>query len=183
MKKEVAYFHSDKMKGNKWKKDIEEEERGNAIAGKPIFDAAADDKEEVPREVQVFLDKYEDIVVEELPNSLPPIRDVRHHIDLIPGASLPNKAAYKMTPQKNREIKNQVQELLDKGLLRKSLSSCALPTGLAPKKDGKWRPCMNLRRVSKITIKYRFPISWMEDFMDNLAGARYFSKTNLESGS
>jgi hypothetical protein len=63
-------------------------------------------------------DNLVDIVVDELPNSLTPIRSISHHIDLILGASLPNKAAYRLTPRENEEVRNQVQELLDKGLVR-----------------------------------------------------------------
>ncbi|XP_057813771.2 uncharacterized protein LOC131027702 [Cryptomeria japonica] len=79
-------------------KNLKEEECGYTIVGKPISEAADNDIKEVPKEVQNLIDKYEGIVVKELPNSLPPICDVSHHIDLILGASLPNKAAYKMTP-------------------------------------------------------------------------------------
>jgi hypothetical protein len=68
------------------------------------------------------LDEFVDIVVDELPHSLLPIRSINHHIDLIPGASFPNKETYRLTPQENEEVKNKVQELLDKGLVRESLS-------------------------------------------------------------
>ena len=50
--------------------------------------------------------------MDELKNNLPPIRSIIHHIELIPGASLPNKESYKLTPQENEEIKQHVQELL-----------------------------------------------------------------------
>jgi hypothetical protein len=59
-------------------------------------------------DVQELLDTFVDIVVDELPNSLPPIRSIIHHIDLIPGEILPNKAAYKLTPRENEEVNNQV---------------------------------------------------------------------------
>jgi hypothetical protein len=49
-------------------------------------------------EVQELLDNFADIVVDELPNSFPPIRSISHHIDLIRGESLPNKGAYILTP-------------------------------------------------------------------------------------
>ena len=61
-------------------------------------------------------------MVDDLPDALPPKRSISHHIDLIPRASLPNKVAYRMTPRENEEIKNQVQKLLDKGLIKESLS-------------------------------------------------------------
>jgi hypothetical protein len=89
------------------------------------------------------MDNFVDIVVDELPNSLPPIKIISHNIDLIPGASLPNKATYVLTPRENEEVKNQVQELLDKGLVIESLSPCAIPTVLSPNKDGGWRMCID----------------------------------------
>jgi len=94
-----------------------------------------------PIKIQEMLDSYYDIIVDDFPDELPPIRKISHHIDLIPGENLPNKEAYKMTPTENEEIRKQVQELLDKGLLRESLSPCAVPTLLSPKKDGSWRMC------------------------------------------
>jgi hypothetical protein len=99
--------------------------------------------EYLPIEIQELLENFVDIVVDELPHSLPPIKSISHHIDLTPGTSLPNKEAYRLTPRENEEVKNQVQELLDKGLVREILSPCAMPTVLSPKKDGGWRMCTN----------------------------------------
>jgi hypothetical protein len=120
--------------------------------------------------------------VDELPCSLPPIRSVSHHIDLIPGASLPNKVAYRLTLQENEEVKRQLQDLLDKGLVREILSPCDAPTVLSPKKDRGWRMCTDSREFNKITIKYRFPLPRMDDMMDCLSEAKYFSKIDLKRG-
>jgi hypothetical protein len=73
--------------------------------------------DDLKEEIQKLLEEFVDIVVDKLPCSLPPIRSISHHIDLIPRASLPNKAAYKLTLQENEEVKRQVQELMDKGLI------------------------------------------------------------------
>ena len=83
-----------------------------------------------------MLEEFADIVVDELPCSLPLIRSISHHIDIIPGASLPNKVAYKLTPRENEEVKRQVQDLMDKGLVKESLIPCVVPTIHIPKKDG-----------------------------------------------
>jgi hypothetical protein len=120
--------------------------------------------------------------VDELSRSLPPMRSVSHHIDLIPGASFPNKASYKLMPQENEEVKKKVQDLMDKGLVRESLSPCAVPIVLSLKKDGGWRMCTDSRAINKITIRYRFPLPRMDDLMDYLSGANYFSKIDLKSG-
>jgi hypothetical protein len=82
------------------------------------------------------LEEFIDIVVDELPHSLPPIRSISHQIDIIHGASFPNKAMYILMLQENEEVKRQVQDLLDKGLVRESLSLCVVSTVLSPKKDG-----------------------------------------------
>jgi hypothetical protein len=71
---------------------------------------------------------------------------------------------------------------LDKGLVRESLSPCAIPTMLIPKKDGGWRMCTDSRANNKITIRYRFPLHRMDDLMDCLSGARYLSNIYMKSG-
>ena len=71
--------------------------------------------------------------------------------------------------------------MLDKGLVRDSLSPCVVPTVLSLKKDGGWRMCTESRVINKITIKYIFPLLRMDDLMDFLNGAKYFSKIDLKS--
>jgi hypothetical protein len=107
------------------------------VVRKPRIVLTSTRVDDLPDEIQELLGEFADIIVDELPHSLPPMRSVSHHIDLIPGASLPNKAAYRLTLQENEEVKKQVQELLDKGLVRESLSPCVVPTGTQSKK--RWR--------------------------------------------
>ena len=88
------------------------------VVRKPRIVLTSTRVDDLPNEIQELLEEFADIIVDELPHLLPPIMSVIHHIDLIPGANLPNKAAYRLTPQENEEVKRQVQELLDKGLVR-----------------------------------------------------------------
>jgi hypothetical protein len=152
------------------------------VVRKPRIVLTSTRVDDLPDEIQELLGEFADIIVDELPRSLPPMRSVSHHIYLIPGASLLNKATYRLTPQENEEVKRQVQDLLDKGLVREILSPCAIPTVLSPKKDGGWRMCTDSRAINKITIRYRFPLLRMDDLMDCLSGANYFSKIDLKSG-
>jgi hypothetical protein len=152
------------------------------VVRKPKIVLTSTRVDDLPEEVQELLEEFTDIVVDELPRSLPLIRSVSHHIDLIPGASFPNKAVYRLMPQENEEVKRQVQDLLDKGLVREILSPCVVPTILSLKKDGGWRMCIDSRAINKITIRYRFPLPRMDDLMDCLTGEFFFSKIDLKSG-
>ena len=132
-------------------------------------------------EIKTLLNDFTDIIVDEFPNAFPPIRSISHHIDLILGASLPNKAVYRLTPQENVKVGRKVQKLMDKGLIRESLSPCAIPTVLSPKKGGEWCMCIDSRAINKITIRYRFPLPHMDDLMDCLSGSKYSTKIDLKS--
>ena len=140
------------------------------------------DPKPIPPELRTLLDQYRDVFPEELPPGLPPMRGIEHQIDLIPGASLPNKPAYRTNPKETKELQRQVEELMTRGYVRESLSPCAVPTLLVPKKDGSWRMCIDSRSVNNITIKYRFPIPRIDDILDELGGSQWFSKVDLRSG-
>jgi len=136
----------------------------------------------LPPKIENLLKEFEDIFSKEGPIGLPPFRGIEHQIDLVPGASLPNRPAYRTNPQETKEIKSQVQELLEKGWVQKSLSPCVVPVLLMPKKDGKWRMCYDCRAINNITIKYRHPIPRLDHMLDKLHGSLMFSKIDLKSG-
>jgi hypothetical protein len=128
------------------------------------------------------LQEYVDVFLSEVPAGLAPLRGIEYQINLIPGASLPNRAPYMTNPEETKEIQRQVQELLDKGYVRESLSPCAVPVILVPKKDGSWRMCVDFRAINNITIHYCHPIPHLDDMLDELSGAVVFSKVDLRSG-
>jgi len=80
------------------------------------------------------------------------------------------------------ELKKQLEEFLEKLFIRPSVSSWAAPMLLVKKKDGSMRLCVDYRQLNKVTIKNRYPISRIDDLMDQLVGVEVFSKIDLRSG-
>jgi hypothetical protein len=95
---------------------------------------------------------------------------------------LPNRAPYKTNSKEIKEIQRKVQELLEKGYVHESLSPCAVPVILVPKKDGSWRMCVKCREINNITIRYRHSIPHLDDMFDELSWVVVFSKVDLRSG-
>ena len=79
----------------------------------------------LPSAVKSLLQEFAEIFPEELPHGLPPLRGIEHQIDLLPSSSIPNRPAYRTSPEEAKEIQRQVEELLQRGFVRESLSPCS----------------------------------------------------------
>eukprot|EP00253_Pinus_taeda_P008228 PITA_08228 len=93
--------------GKQFIKQIDETEVNFAVVRrmKPVL--LSTERTELPKEVQELLEEFHDIAAEELPDKLPPKRSISHHIDFIPGASLRNKAAYRMSQRTMKKCANK----------------------------------------------------------------------------
>jgi hypothetical protein len=122
--------------------------------------------------------EFVDVFPEELPG-IPPDREIEFTIDLLPDTAPISKAPYRMAPLELKELKDQLQELLDKGFIRPSVSPWVAPILFVKKKDGLMRLCIDYRELNKVTIKNRYPLPRIDDLFDQLQGSQVFSKIDL----
>jgi hypothetical protein len=118
------------------------------------------------------------VFLEELPR-MPPDREVEFVIDLLPRTAPISKRPYKMSIEELKELKKQLTELQEAGYIRPSSSPWGAPVLFVQKKDVSQRMCVDYRSLNDVTIKNLHRI---EDFFDQMRGARVISKIDLRSG-
>nr|GEX67053.1 retrotransposon protein, putative, Ty3-gypsy subclass [Tanacetum cinerariifolium] len=124
---------------------------------------------------------FSDVFPEEL-LGIPPEREVKFCIELILGTQPISKASYRMAPIKLKELKEQLQELLDLGFICPSVSLWGAPVLFVKKKDGSKRLCIDYCDLNRVTIRNRYPLPRIDNLFDQLQGEKFFSKTDLKSG-
>ena len=123
---------------------------------------------------------FPDVFSEELPG-IPPVREVDLFIEILLGTTHTSRAPYRMSPIELKELKIQLQELLDKGFIRPSVSPWGAPVLFMKKKDGTLRMCIDYQQINKVIMKNKYPLPRIEDLFDQLKGAGVFSKIDLRS--
>jgi hypothetical protein len=134
----------------------------------------------IPTEVQQLLKQYESLF-RKLAVLLPQ-RKFDHSNNLIPGVPPVNIKPYQYNPTQKDEIERQVREMLLNGVIQPSTSPFASPVLLVKKKDGSWRFCIDFRQLNTITIKNKYPLPIVDKLLDELHGARYFTKLYMSAG-
>ena len=109
--------------------------------------------------------EYDDVFSNELPG-LPPHRDVNFTIELHLGTSLIFMTPHRMALAELQELKVQLQELLDRGFIRPSTSPWDASVLFSKKKDKTIKLCIDYRRLNRVTIKNRYPLSRIDDLFD-----------------
>lgn len=127
-------------------------------------------------------EQFKEVLPDQLPAGMPIERIKQHEIELEPGQPPPHKGLYRMATEELKELKRQLNELLEKGWIRPSVSPYGAPVLFVRKKSGELRLCVDYRMLNRITIKNRYPLPRIDTMLDQLHGAKYFTKLDLASG-
>ena len=128
-----------------------------------------------------LLHEFVDIFIQ--PMGLPPHRSIAHMINLLPATSLPNAPTYHLAPRDPAEIECQIHQLLESCHIQPSLSPCAPPASIIPKKENfEWHLVTDSCALNNTTIQNRYCLPLIEDLLDHLQGACFFTKMDLTSG-
>ncbi|KAJ1685411.1 hypothetical protein LUZ63_016801 [Rhynchospora breviuscula] len=131
-------------------------------------------------EVAMCHSEYKQLFEE--PKILLPHREIDHQIQLTSDTQPINLRPYMQSYFQKLEVEKIIEDLLRNKFIQPSTSPFASPIILVKKKDNTWRLCVDYRKLNSCTIKNRFPIPMIDDLLDELHGARIFSKIDLRSG-
>ena len=124
-----------------------------------------------------ILQEFKDVFPDALPSNPPPKRSIDHQIPLQPDAQPQSRPCYKLSFEQQAELRKQLQEGIDEGWIRPSKSPFGAPVIFVKKKDG-----IDYRAINKISIRSAYPLPLPSESLDQLHGAKIFSKLDLRSG-
>src|SRR5579859_7139182 len=127
-------------------------------------------------------DEFSDVFLDGLPPGKPPERKVVHEIPLEPNATPQFRGIFRLSQLELQELRKQLSELLRDGKISPSTSPYGAPVLFVKKKDGSLRMCIDYRALNSQTIKNRYALPRIDELLDQLYGAKQFTKIDLTSG-
>ncbi|GLB34315.1 putative retrotransposable element tf2 155 kda protein type 1-like [Lyophyllum shimeji] len=129
-----------------------------------------------------YLHDFEDVFSKAAFDELPERKQWDHAIELEPGSTPSSCKVYPLAPNEQAELDAFLEENLKSGRIRPSKSPMASPVFFIKKKDGSLRLVQDYRALNAITVKNRYPLPLISELINNLRGARYFTKLDVRWG-
>ncbi|SOV04760.1 uncharacterized protein UDID_17177 [Ustilago sp. UG-2017a] len=129
----------------------------------------------IPQEYHQYLDVFSRVKADKLP----PHRTYDHQIPLEEGKSPPFGPIYSLSEHELKTLQEYLEENLAKGFISPSGSPAASPILFVKKKDGSLRLCVDYRGLNRITIRNRYPLPLIDELLDRLREARFFTHIDL----
>ena len=175
-KEEAQEIEEDLKEGNLIENECyyqyEETEKGKFHIGKL--------NEDQRREFERFMERYQGLFAWD-PNDFGRTAAISHSIDT--GSAVPIKQIFYRTSYQNQQfIKEEIQRLLESGLIVPSKSQWTSPVVVVEKKNGKKRLCVDYRKLNKVTKRDNYPLPRIDDMLETLSGCQWFSSLDLASG-
>lgn len=139
-----------------------------------------DDLANLPPKIQELLISLSDLFLH--PKELPPIRPHDHYINLLPNTKPVNVKPYRYPYLQKATIVKLIIKMLNEGIIKPSHRPFSSPILLVKKKDRTWRFCVDCRALNVVTVNDRFPIPTVDELLDELGNAKFFTKLDLRSG-
>jgi hypothetical protein len=160
------------------RKDVQELIAGMdpAACGPPCLTAA------VPACILELNEEYKDLFPEQMPPGLPPSRQTDHRIDFPDKFKIPAPRLYRLAPSEDAELQKQLKDLTAKGYIEEVTSPYGSGILFVPKAGGKMRMVVDYRPINKLTVVDKYPLPRIDEMLDRVGDAAYFSKLDLHSG-
>ena len=148
----------------------------HTVCGPPVT------KRPLPAQLIPVIERFKHMFPEKLPLGLPPSRATDHRITLVDNYQIPTHRVYRMSPVETEELRKQVDAYLAAGHIEPACSPFGAGVLFVPKKEGTLRMCVDYRALNKITLADRYPMPRIDEMLDSIAFATYFTKLDLTQG-
>ena len=140
-----------------------------------------EEKDKDPKRAVLVISDFLNVFPDEL-RRLPPQREIEFKIDLYLGTEPISIAPYRMAPLELKELRKQLDQLLNIGFIRLRTSPWGAPVLFVKKHDETLRLCTDYRRLSRVILKNKYPLPRIDDLFDQLRGSKYYTKIDLRTG-
>ena len=139
------------------------------------------EKDKYPKRAVLVVSDFLNVFLDELPG-LPPQREIEFKMDLYLRTEPISIAPYHMAPLEIKELRKQLDQLLNIGFIRLSTSPWGAPVLFVKKHDETLRLCTDYRCLNRVTVKNKYPLPRIDDLFDQLKGSKYYTKIDLRTG-